>query len=123
MACFATTKFAAIASVTGSMIPQHVSLCNPNRKVPVMQIHGTSDPTVSYSGTGGILTSTNIDSLIRFWVINNQTSFVPIETAVPNVNLTDNCFAFHYLYEGSDPNSTVELFKIMDGFYLIVMKL
>lgn len=117
MACFATTKFAAIASVTGSMIPQHVSLCNPNRHIPVMQIHGTNDPTVSYSGTGGILTSTNIDSLMRFWVINNETSFVPIETAVPNVNLTDNCTALHYLWENNNDNADVELFKIIGGMH------
>lgn len=117
MACFATTNFAAIASVTGSMIPQHVNLCNPNRKIPVMQIHGTNDPTVSYSGTGGILSSTHIDSLVRFWVLNNEANLVPIETAVPNINSSDNCQALHYVYQGSDVNSTVELYKIIGGMH------
>lgn len=117
MACFMSTKFAAIASVTGSMIPQHVSLCQPNRHIPVMEIHGTSDPTVAYSGTGGILASTHIDSLMRFWVVNNETSFVPIESAVPNVNTNDNSMPIHYVWENNVDNADVELFKIIGGMH------
>ena len=43
LACQLSDRIAAIASVTGSMTPQTYNLCNPQRPIPVLQIHGTND--------------------------------------------------------------------------------
>jgi polyhydroxybutyrate depolymerase len=115
LACFLSTRFAAIASVSGSMVAAHFTACNPGRPVPVMEIHGTTDPTVSYNGTGGILASTDIDTLVKYWVNHDHCNPVPVFTAVPNVNTADNCTAEHYVYNNGNSASTVEFFKIIGG--------
>lgn len=115
LACFLSTRFAAIASVSGSMIAAHKSACNPERPVPVMQIHGTSDYVVSYSGSGGIVSSTNIDSLVKFWVNFNNCSATAQVTNMPDISLSDFSTAKHYVYSGGDAGSKVEFYKIASG--------
>jgi polyhydroxybutyrate depolymerase len=39
LACFLTDKFAAIASVSGGITPQHFEACTPSHPLPVMEIH------------------------------------------------------------------------------------
>lgn len=117
MACFMSHHFAAIASVTGSMVSTHLNACNPGRPVPVMQIHGTSDPTVSYSGTGGIVTSTNIDQLVNFWVNYNNCTTPASYMALPNINTADGCTAEHFVYEHPNELGTVEFYKITNGLH------
>ncbi|HPI09028.1 MAG TPA: PHB depolymerase family esterase, partial [Saprospiraceae bacterium] len=46
LACELNERIAAIASVTGSMAPIKLASCNPQRPVPVMEIHGTADGVV-----------------------------------------------------------------------------
>ncbi len=115
LGCFLSSKFAAIASVSGSMMSNHISVCNPSHPLPVMQFHGTSDATVSYTGNGGIVSSINIDTLIKRWVSINNCNTTPAFTAMPNINNSDNCTAEHYVYSGGNSNSTVEFFKIIGG--------
>ncbi len=115
IACFMSDRFAAIASVTGSMIPSHKNACNPQHPMPVMEIHGTTDPVVSYTGSGGSLTSTHIDSLVKFFVNFNNCNNAPSFAALPDINTADNCTAEHYLYSGGLAGSSVELYKIING--------
>lgn len=115
LGCFLSSRFAAIASVSGSMMASHASACNPLHPVPVMQFHGTSDATVSYTGVGGIINSIDIDTLIKRWVGINNCNTTPGFTAMPNISTTDNCTAEHYVYSNGTANSTVEFFKIIGG--------
>ncbi len=115
LACFLNSRFAAIASVSGSMISTHLSGCNAQHPTPVMQIHGTADYVVSYTGTGGIVSSTDIDALVGHWVQFNNCNSTPITTNLPNTNTSDLCTATHYVYNGGTAGSTVEFYKITDG--------
>jgi len=115
MACFLSTRFAAIASVSGSMIALHLTSCNASHPTPIMEIHGTADPVVTYTGIGGIVTCTHIDSLVKFWVNFNNCNPSPVFTALPDINLIDGCTAEHYVYSGGNNNSTVEFYKIIGG--------
>jgi polyhydroxybutyrate depolymerase len=115
LACLLSTRFTAIASVSGSMVSSHISACDPSHPLPVMQIHGTADPTVSYNGTGGILTSTHIDTLVKYWVTKNNCNITPVMTTVANTSSTDGCTAERYVYSNGAKGSTVELFKIIGG--------
>ena len=74
LACELSDKIAAIASVTGSMYINQPILCNPERPIPVMQIHGTMDLTVPYIGSN---TSESINDVISFWVNFNECSNDP----------------------------------------------
>ncbi|MGQ0827459.1 MAG: T9SS type A sorting domain-containing protein [Bacteroidota bacterium] len=112
LACALNDRIAAIASVTGSMFTSQYSTCVPNRAVPVMQISGTADGTVLYTGSSGSLP---IDTLVKYWVNNNNCNPVPAFTNVPNTNTSDGCTAEHYTYSGGTNNSSVELYKIIGG--------
>ncbi len=115
LACNLSNRIAAIASVTGSMIQPKLDTCNALHPTPVLQIHGTDDPTVSYNGTGGLLNSVHIDSLVKHWVQFNQCSSTPIFNNVANINVADNCTAEHYVWNNGANNTTVEFFKIIGG--------
>ena len=114
LACELSDKIAAIASVTGSMSTNQITSCNPDRPVPVMQIHGTADPTVLYEGNN-LLGIESIDNVIAFWVNFNSCNTVAEYSDIPDVNLLDLCTAEHYIYENGTNDSSVELYKIIDG--------
>jgi polyhydroxybutyrate depolymerase len=115
LACFMSEKITAIASVTGSMISSHLNACNPERNVPILQIHGTNDATVSYTGNGGIIASVHIDSLVKFWVLKNSCLPNYQMFNLPDLNQEDNSTVIQYVYEGSTLNSKVEFFKVING--------
>ena len=112
LACELSDKIAAIASVTGAMIDPTFLACSSTLPTPVMQIHGTADPTVPYLGSSGVL---GIEEGVAYWVDHNNCNTTPIETAVPDVDLTDACTADHFLYEGGDEGSTVEFYRVNAG--------
>lgn len=114
LACFLNTRIAAIASVTGSMIASHLKGCNAKRPTPVMEIHGTADNTVSYDGKGGILASTNIDTLVYFWAKFNGCS-APVVSTLPNINTTDGSTVEHKVFNNGKNGSTVELYRVIGG--------
>jgi polyhydroxybutyrate depolymerase len=105
-------RFAAIASVTGSMTTTTASTCNPSRPTPVMQIHGTADATVPYGGNAGSL---SVDSVVSFWVNYNNCNTTPAFNNVPNISLTDGATAEKYVYSSGNAGTSVELFKVLGG--------
>ena len=105
-------RFAAIASVTGSMTTQTVNNCNPSKPMPVMQIHGTADPTVPYAGNTGILP---IDSVVSFWVNYNNCPTPATFDSIPNTIITDNSNAEHYVWAPGDSSAAVEFYKVING--------
>ena len=114
LACELSDKIAAIASVTGSMSTNQITSCNPDRPVPVMQIHGTADPTVLYDGNN-LLSIESIDNVISFWVNFNNCNTVPNFNNIPDINLLDLCTAEHYIYQNGTNDSSVEFYKIING--------
>lgn len=105
-------KIAAIASVTGSIVPQIYATASPGRSVPAMQVHGTADATVPYAGSS---IGMPIDSVVGFWVRNNGCNAVPVQTAVPNTNMADGSTATRFVWNGGKGGATVELFRVTGG--------
>lgn len=113
LACELSNRITAIASVTGSIFnTQYGTNCHPTRPVPVMQIHGTSDPTVPYAGSSN---SMHIDTIVKYWVNKNGCNPVASFSNVPNTNTADGCTAEHYVYSGGLSGSSVEFYKIING--------
>lgn len=112
LACQLGNRIAAIASVTGTMTNFNFNACFPERAVPVLQIHGTADGTVPYEGN---FLFVPVQSLIDFWVINNQTSTDPIIELLPDIEPADGSTAERFLYGNGINGSSVEHFKIIDG--------
>lgn len=112
LACRLSSRIAAIASVTGAMIDPTFLSCNPEHPTPAMQIHGTADPTVPYNGSTGVLSA--VESA-EYWVNYNNCNPTPVETAVPDIDMTDLCTADHFVYSGGDAGSTVEFYRVNGG--------
>ncbi len=112
LACELTHRIAAIASVTGSMVPSELTICSPSRAIPVMQIHGTADAVVAYNGSN---ISTPIESLVEWWSNINGCMDGPFVTDVPDINTDDGCTAELYEYTSCDENVKVEFYKITGG--------
>jgi polyhydroxybutyrate depolymerase len=114
LACELNDRITAIASVTGSMTQSNLNACVPGRPVPVMQIHGTADDVVSYTGNN-FLGFVAIPTLVNKWVTLNGCNTTPIQENVPDINTTDNCTAERFLYTGGFRGATVEHYKVNGG--------
>ncbi|MCB2409792.1 extracellular catalytic domain type 1 short-chain-length polyhydroxyalkanoate depolymerase [Hymenobacter lucidus] len=112
LACKLSNRVAAIGSVTGSMVQSRQNACTPQHPVPVIEIHGTADGTVPY--TGNIL-FIPVPAVVDYWVRFNGCSPTPAFTAVPNTNTADGSTAERYVYGGGRNGSVVEHFKIIGG--------
>lgn len=98
-------SFASVAGTFGSAIS-----CEPWRSVCVVHFHGTADPTVPF--TGGDY-GVSADSLINFWVGNNQCTTDPQIDSLPNT-MNDGYTVEKYTYSGGTDNTRINLYKV-DG--------
>lgn len=112
LACELSHRIAAVASVTGLMFDSTAYYCNPARKVPVMQVHGTDDPIVDYNNP---LASLSVEETVDFWVNRHNCPTPADSNDFPNVNTSDNSTARSYLYGPCNGNSEVYLIKITGG--------
>lgn len=112
LACELDHRIAAVASVTGVMFDSTAFYCNPARKVPTMQVHGTADPIVNYNNP---LASLSVEETVDFWVNRHHCSIPADSNDFPDVNTNDNSTARSYLYGPCDGNSEVYFIKITGG--------
>ncbi len=114
LACELSERIAAIASVTGDFNVTTFATCNPQHPMPVMEIHGTADPTVAY--TGNILFAP-IPDVINYWVNFNACETPPVITELPDINTSDGCTAEHQVYPNGTNGAEVEHYKIIGGVH------
>jgi polyhydroxybutyrate depolymerase len=104
-------RFAAIASVSGPRplaapdvyLPPAIP-ATPSRPFPLLHIHGTGDPIVSYNGGTSTVGSLTLnfppaERLVRDYVLNNQGNTTPIITDLPNTNTTDGTTVQRWSYD------------------------
>lgn len=113
LACNLSNRIAAIGSVTGSIVPFTLTNCNASHPTPVLQIHGTADPTVPYNGGAGW--SQSLSTLMTYWANYNNCDLPSTTTAVPNTNTTDGSTVEKIVYENGDNCVEVVHFKITGG--------
>ncbi len=111
LACEAADRFAAIASVTGSMADNVYSSCSPSRPVPVMEIHGTSDLTVPYDGG---IASTPIPDVVEFWRAHNECPLTPQTFDFPDLE-TEGCTVSQERYFPCKDWSEMILLRVNGG--------
>ena len=112
LACDLENRIAAVASVTGSMTATMTSNCTLSRRVPILEIHGTADPTVPYNGTTGIMAT---EDVVDFWVDKNTCTGTPETTAVANTNTSDGCTIEKIKYNICNSGVQVWLYKVTGG--------
>ncbi len=96
-----STRFAAVASVTGSMTTLTQSTCQTADGIPVMVIHGDADPIVPYQGSTGFL---SIPNVLNFWVAKNKLDpSLKLQRKLPDIVTSDNAQAEYIYYPGKLP--------------------
>lgn len=113
LACELPSRIAAIASVTGSMVPQAIASCKPGRPVPVMEIHGTADNIVNYNGSP--LISAPIPDVLRLWQTNNGCNDTPDKKSLPDINTSDGTTTEHWVYQNCDTHGALEHYRVLNG--------
>ncbi|MDQ3141654.1 MAG: T9SS type A sorting domain-containing protein [Bacteroidota bacterium] len=109
LACV-SDRFAAIASVTGSMTTLTLSKCTNAKPFPIMEIHGDADAVVNYNGSAGVL---SIPAVLDYWVKKNGLNPQDlVQTQVPNINTTDGARAELLVYPGVNE---VQHYKVLNG--------
>lgn len=109
-------RIAAFASVSGSMELKRLDTNNPSRPVPILEFHGTKDRLCPYDGGNNEgMPFAATDTLLRFWVNNNQCNIEPITINLEDKNPSDGSTVQHIIFRDCKQNSTVELYKVIDG--------
>lgn len=112
LACQISNRIAAIASVTGSMTPETYNACDPQHPTPVLQIHGTADGTVPY--TGAVWTK-SIEQVLSYWVSFNNTDSSPKSSSIDDSNTGDGSTVEKIEYSQGDSCSSVTHYKVTGG--------
>ena len=113
LACELSSRIAAIGSVTGSALPATLNSCSASLPTPVLQIHGTADPTVPYNGAAGW--TEPIGSLVSYWVNFNNCDAAPQVVAMPDISSSDGSTVEKITYiNGYNCNEVVH-YKVTNG--------
>lgn len=108
LGCFKSDRFAAVGSISGTMLEESYNECTPSHPTPVIVFHGTNDNVVPYAGGEGF---TPIENVLNYWTIFNKTSTTPItEEVIDNGTTIEK-----YRYEEGTNNTSVEHFKVING--------
>ena len=106
MACYQSSLVTAIAPVSGLMpMVDASSECVPSHPTSLTIFNGTNDGARPYNGIQGYMMS--VDSTVTYWSQYNNTDSSPQTNIVGNIE--------NYTYLNGDNNSTVDLFKIING--------
>ena len=112
LACELSERIAAVASVTGAMVPTTLNSCSPSHITPVMQIHGTNDLTVPYNGA---VWSSSVPDILNYWKIYNSLNPTPFIEPILDVDPTDGSTVEREAYVDNNGCMIVTHFKINNG--------
>ena len=104
LACYRSELVAAVASVSGTMMGGQLDSCDPSHPTAMINIHGTDDGVVQYTGSPGYPA---IDAVMRFWIDFNGTNLTPI-TATDGVIESS-------IYTGGAGNTELAHYKVNGG--------
>lgn len=109
LACHLNARFAAIASLAGTM-PVTPNSCALVENVSIMHIHGQDDPIISYDGEwewkawDSVGTMRDIPSLVRFW---------SEQYGCQNERETQSDSALHIVHDACDEGVRVEHYRLI----------
>ncbi len=112
LACYASERFAAIASVTGTMLPTRLGGCSPTHAMPVLQIHGTEDPIIPYEGNENMV---GVEQVLGHWLQYDLCEEDPMITALPDLDPDDGSTVEHHVFACELQDTAVELYKVIGG--------
>lgn len=114
IACEANERYAAIASIAGTL-GNKINYCNPERKVPIIHFHGTFDVNVSYFNPP---MGRSVSALMGLWSKNYNCTGREI-IKVPDI-AADGYTIEHHVYKDCDER--LEHFKVYNAFHILLNK-
>lgn len=120
MACAFPEKFAAAATVAGTLPDFKSGACSSAPPVPMMIIHGTADPIIPFAGG---LVSVHADSVTvlsarqtaELWANNGKCSLKPRVIAEPNKDPEDGTTIQREIYSECSGKVEVDLIVVEGG--------
>lgn len=113
LACQLSNKIAAVASITGSISPQNLEDCSPEKFIPFLQIHGTLDNVIPYEFPVNYTES--IPTLLNYWTTFNECSEEVIFEELPNTSTTDFSTVEKYTYKDCTNGIENIHYKVIGG--------
>ena len=97
LACQEPGTFKAIGSVSGLMSDFDFNNCNPNQTIPIIQLHGTNDQTVTYENGVGypFWGYEGVEEVLSFWEDELQITETSIDLQIQNTSVD---FIRHFNY-------------------------
>ena len=113
--CGLSNKIAAFGSVGGNFSINENRLCNINREIPLIHIHGTKDRLQKYNISDGDFLST-IES-VNYWAKYNQLDKMNVEN-IEYVLKKDGTTVEKYNFYKNNYNTEVIHLKVINGGHL-----
>lgn len=116
IACEMNERFAGMASLGSTIDTALIARCNPGRPLPMVIVMGTLDPFVPYNGgpmNGGVTPIVATDSVVQFWVRNNNCRRALDSVAVPDIDQTDSSTVSVFEFTDCDCDADVKLYKVI----------
>ena len=112
LACHLGSRIATVASVAGSISIYNFGDCAPTHPTPVLEIHGTGDTNVVYTGGSWF---EPVPTVLAYWVQANGCAMPPSTTALPDLDPGDQSTVEHVVWRGSQAGAVVEHFRVLNG--------
>ena len=113
--CGLSNKIAAFGSVGGNFSINENRLCNIEREIPLIHIHGTRDRLQKYNHSDGDFLST-IES-VNYWAKYNQFDIRVVEN-IEDFHKKDGTTVEKHTYSKKNSNTQVIHFKVVKGGHL-----
>ena len=113
--CSLSNKIAAFGSVGGNFSINEKRVCNIDREIPLIHIHGTKDRLQEYNKSDRDFLST-IES-VNFWAKYNQLDIKVVEN-IEDIHKKDRTTVEKYTFYKNNSDTKVIHFKVENGGHL-----
>jgi polyhydroxybutyrate depolymerase len=100
LACERSDQVAAVASVGGSMTPELADVCQPDRPVPVLMVHGADDPVIPYDHGLRPDAALNVPDVLAYWAVLDRCGSADREDLPDTTD--DGATTVHITYTGCE---------------------
>jgi polyhydroxybutyrate depolymerase len=118
LACTSSDLFRAVAPVAGVMMKETLESCNPQRSIPIFEIHGTEDKISVFEGDmedrDGWGAYYDLPSTIAFWVTENKLNHKE-SIQLPDKDQGDGSVIIFDRYFSEDNANEVWFYKVQGG--------
>lgn len=109
-------RIAAIAPISGLMDNAVFASYDMRKPMPLCYMHGTADQTVKIEGDNY---SVSWNTILSYWIDNNEASDNPAVTELPDINSYDNSTVTLFEYPSYSGRGDIVFYRINNGVHSI----